>query len=105
MVPGATSADAAAASNELLIAAGLKATCVTVSPQLIEETTPLITVLVEIPVSRNFWISPTLFKNHIVRSEVTLFCERPFVVKLTGVPALKAKATPPENNEDGDDDD
>lgn len=105
MVPGATASNGINAANELLTAAGLKATSVTVTPTVIEETTPLITVLVEIPVNQNFWISPTLFKNHIVRSEVTLFCERPFVVKLTGVPELKAKARSQANNSDADDDD
>lgn len=92
MVPGATASAAVTAANELLTAAGLRATQVTVTPDVITEMTPLITVLVEIPVSQNFWISPMLFKDYTVRSEVTLFCERPPVVQLTGVPALKVKS-------------
>ena len=78
-------------ATELLTAAGLKTTKVTVTPSVIDETTPLVTVLVEIPVEANYWISPMLFQNMIVKSEVTLFSERPPVVQLTGVPAIKTK--------------
>ncbi len=91
LIPGATAAHAIDASNSLLSVAGLKKTQVFVTPANIEETTPLITVLVEIPVASNYWISPFLLKDFIVKSEVTLFCERPPVVQLTGVPAMKTK--------------
>ena len=91
MVPGAISANAVNTATELLTAARLKTTKVTVTPALIDETTPLVTVLVEIPVEANYWISPMLFQNMIVKSEVTLFSERPPVVQLTGVPAIKTK--------------
>ncbi len=92
MVPGATSTNAVDTAKELLNAAGLRSTKVTVTPSTIDENTALVTVLVEIPVGSNYWISPMLFKDFIVKSEVTLFCERPPVVQLTGVPALKTKA-------------
>lgn len=93
MVPGATSVNAVDTATELLNAAGLRTTKVTVTPQVIDETTPLISVVVEVPVESNYWISPMLFQNMIVKSEVTLFSERPPVVQLTGVPAMKTKGT------------
>ena len=67
MVPGAISANAVNTATELLTAARLKTTKVTVTPALIDETTPLVTVLVEIPVEANYWISPMLFQNMIVK--------------------------------------
>ncbi|MDX1927181.1 MAG: TadE family protein [Pirellulaceae bacterium] len=93
MVPGATATNAVDTATELLTAAGLKTTKVTVTPQAIDETTPVVTVLVEVPVAANYWISPMLFQESVVKSEVTLFSERPPVVQLTGVPAIKKKAT------------
>lgn len=98
MIPGATAANAVNTATELLTAAGLRTTKVTVTPSAIDETTPLITVLVEVPVSQNYWISPMLFQNTIVKSEVTLFSERPPVVQLTGVPAIKVKGTKTKGN-------
>jgi Flp pilus assembly protein TadG len=98
MVPGATAANAVATATELLTAAGLSTTQVTVTPKVIDEATPLVTVLVEVPVAANYWISPMLFQESVVKSEVTLFSERPPVVQLTGVPAIKKKATQTKGN-------
>ena len=91
MVPGATSSQAAEAAQELLLAAGLKTSKVTVTPDTITEGTSLITVRVDVPVAPNSWIPPSRFTNTTVSSEVTLFCERTPLVRLTGIPALKAK--------------
>lgn len=89
MVPGASSDEAVKAAQTLLLAAKLNSSTITVTPQLITEEPPLITVRVEIPIAANAWIAPFWFSNNCVTSEVTLFCERPPVVQLTGVPALK----------------
>ena len=92
MVPGATSQEASAAAQKLLQAAGLKSAAISVTPALITEETPLITVRVEIPVAQNAWISPKWFQGSNVVSETTLFCERPPMVQLTGVPQMSGMA-------------
>jgi hypothetical protein len=86
MVPGATSGEATEAARALLQAAKLKSSKITVIPLVITESTPLITVRVEIPISPNAWISPSWFKDIKVTSESTLFCERPPMIQLTGIP-------------------
>ncbi len=91
MVPGSTKDEAVAAANALLTAAKLKSAIITVQPDPISETTALINVRIELPVSANSWITPFWFRGSVI-SEVTLITERPAVVQLTGVPALKAKA-------------
>ena len=93
MVPGATSDEASIAARSLLAAAGLKSFTITVTPTLITENTPLITVRVEVPIAPNAWISPQWFMNSSVVSEITLFCERPPMIQLTGVPVMKSKST------------
>ena len=92
MVPGATVGEATQAARDLLLAAGLKSATVTVTPLVITEATPLITVRVEIPISPNAWISPSWFKESKVVSETTLFSERPPMIQLTGVPQMQAMA-------------
>ena len=92
MVPGATSDEASKAAQLLLLAAGLRSTSITVTPTVITEDTPIITVRVEVPIAQNAWISPHWFKNSMVISEISLFCERPPMVLLTGVPTIEAKS-------------
>ncbi|MBB3210585.1 Flp pilus assembly protein TadG [Rhodopirellula rubra] len=91
MVPGATVSEAELEAQILLDAAGLVATQVTVSPSVITEETAFITVRVEVPVEENCWITPDQFTNSAVVSEVTLLTERSPIVRLTGIPELKAK--------------
>ncbi len=92
MVPGATVEEAELASQDLLNSAGLKSTTITVTPDVITEETAFISVQVAVPVASNSWIAPThFFAGMTVTSEVTLVCERPPLVRLTGLPALKAK--------------
>lgn len=92
IVPGASSQDAINCATDLLTTAKLKNATVTVTPSVITETTPLVTVLVEIPVRENAWMTPFWFKSGTVKSEVTLITERPPIIQLTGVPQLKAKS-------------
>ncbi len=93
MVPGATAGEATQAARALLLAAGLKSATVTVTPLVVTEATPLITVRVEIPISPNAWISPSWFKESKVISESTLFSERAPMIQLTGVPQMQAMST------------
>ena len=90
MVPGATSDEASNAAQLLLLAAGLQSTSITVTPVVITEDTPIITVRVEVPIAPHAWISPQWFKNSRVVSEISLFCERPPMIQLTGIPAINA---------------
>lgn len=92
MVPGATSSEARSSALALINAAGLKGAAVTVTPEDITEETPLITVRVEVPVQSNVWITPRWIASGNIASEVTLVCERPPVVQLTGIPEIKLKA-------------
>ena len=92
MVPGATADEAIEVVEKLLTEAGCSWTSITVDPEVITEKTPLITVSVEMPLNKNSWISSHGFVDMTVRSEVTLFCERPPTTRLTGIPSLKAKA-------------
>ncbi|MFO1062820.1 MAG: TadE family protein [Pirellulales bacterium] len=91
IVPGASPLDGYTAADELLKAAEIRSAGITVSPDSISETTPIVTVSVEIPISDNSWIYPRWIPISTVRSDVTLFCERPPLVQLTGVPIIKAK--------------
>lgn len=92
IVPGATSQDAIECASSLLTTAKLKNATVTVTPTIITESTPLVTVLVELPVRENAWMTPFWFTKGTVKSEVTLITERPPIIQLTGIPQLKAKS-------------
>jgi Flp pilus assembly protein TadG len=91
MVPGATAKEAAVAAQEMLDAAGLIDASIFVSPSELLESTALITVRVDVPVAANSWISFFRVGNYDVSSEVTLYCERPAVVRLSGRPKVKVK--------------
>ncbi len=91
MVPGATAQDAIDSAQKLLTAARLKSATVTIDPPIITEQTAVVTVTVQLPVDKNSWISPFFFKG-AVTSEVSLFCERPPMIQLTGIPQMKIKA-------------
>lgn len=92
MVPGATAEEGVTAAKQLLGAADIKDAIVSISPAQITETTPLISVEVKIPLTANSWVPNFNYTKMDVVSEVTLFCERPPMVRLTGIPELKAKA-------------
>lgn len=92
IVPGASSQDAIDCASKLLATGKLKAATITVTPTVITEDTPVITVLVEVPIRENAWMTPFWFKKGSVKSEVTLITERPPIIQLTGVPQLKAKS-------------
>ena len=91
MVPGATSSEAHQMATQLLYESGMKMTNVVVTPSVIEEDTPLITVQVDIPVNQNSWVIPTVFDGFTVTREVTLVCERSPIMKKNAMEALKTK--------------
>lgn len=91
MIPGATSLEAVAEANELLRIADLSETTVTIHPRIISEETAFVTVEVTAPVASNSWIAPQFLTDFVVRSEVMLMAERSPIVRLTGLPELKAK--------------
>ncbi len=77
MVPGATANEAIAAARVLLDADGLKGTSVTVSPDVITESTPVLTVTVSIPISQNSWLNFFSVGSSMITSEMSIYCERP----------------------------
>jgi Flp pilus assembly protein TadG len=91
MVPGATVTEAQQSAQQLVDAAGLTHVTITVTPNNLVESTPLVTVKVDIPVNDNSWIAPSQFADFVVSSEVTLLCERPPIVQLEAMTALTAK--------------
>jgi len=91
MVPGATAAEGQLVAQNLVNAAGLTSVVIQVTPSQITDNSALITVQVDIPVDQNSWIAPSQFANFVVSSEVTLMCERPPMLKLSALPALRAK--------------
>lgn len=92
MVPGAAADEAYKTAESLLKCAGVKRYSIQVSPTQITESTPLIHVKVDIPVAANSWIAPQWLFGSSVTGDVTIFCERPPMVMLTGVPEVEAQA-------------
>ncbi len=86
IVPGATVAEAIAASQPLLDAVGIHTSTITVDPMPITESTPAVTVRVEIPMSQNAWIVPFYTANTVVEAESTLITERPPGVQALAIP-------------------
>lgn len=93
MVPGATANEAIATAETLLARARITDSTIIVTPSVIEEDTSLVTVEVQIPMEGNSWGPGSWFLGGTVSSSVTLLCERSPIVRITGVPAIKAKRT------------
>ena len=90
IVPGATTEDIRTAAMQLIEAAELVEAEIEIEPDTITEATSVIAVSVSIPVAENSWIAPQLHKDLSVTSRVALYCERPPLATLTGVPQIKA---------------
>lgn len=91
IVVGASPQTCEDAAASLLQATRMKSWCIDVEPEVFDENTPKVTVSVTLPVAANSWISPFFFKQMDVTSTVTLVCERPSSVQLTGIPKVKVK--------------
>lgn len=85
IVPGATTAEAVAAANKVLVPLGIKSATVTVTPNPILETTTQVTCRVTAPVNTNMWGKPTFLGGKILTGESTLVAER--------TPAMQATIT------------
>jgi Flp pilus assembly protein TadG len=76
MVPGATAADATAKANAILGVVGTRGATVSVTPATITNSTPQITVAVDIPMASNGLIVARFTGKTILHSESTLRTER-----------------------------
>lgn len=88
MVPGASADEAIIAAEKLCEIARLRGYHVEVQPPVLDESTSFITVKVTLPVNQNITAGSLYFKAKQLESSVTLMCERPPMVQLTGLPVL-----------------
>lgn len=72
IVPGATVAAVKAQAEQILQAVGAVSATVTVSPAVITNQTPYVTVTIQLPLNDNAWVSPRFTKNAILTRSCTL---------------------------------
>ena len=72
IIPGATVANVEAEANQILQAVGAVNSTVTVTPAVITNQTPEITVAISIPLNDNAWVTPNFTKNAVVSRSCTL---------------------------------
>lgn len=72
IVPGATASSAEDAAKDVLIAVRIKNSKVTITPSVITQTTPTVTVAVSAPVAGNTWIPSRFFKGTSLSKTITL---------------------------------
>ncbi|MCA9052612.1 MAG: pilus assembly protein [Planctomycetaceae bacterium] len=72
IIPGATVANVEAEANQILQAVGAVNSTVTVTPAVITNQTPEITVRISIPLNDNAWVTPNFTKNLVVGRSCTL---------------------------------
>ena len=76
IVPGATSQDVRDSAQEVLNAIAATNSHITVSPSVILEDTPEITVSIVVPIDDNSWVAPLFFNGMEVANSMTLRRER-----------------------------
>jgi len=76
IVPGATAQDVKDSAQVVLNAIAATNTQITVSPTVITEDTPDITVSIVVPVDDNSWVAPLFFNGMEVSNSMTLRRER-----------------------------
>jgi Flp pilus assembly protein TadG len=76
MVPGATSAEAAAKANSILRIVGTRGARVSVNPTTIGPETDEVTVTINVPMNQNGWIAPRFSRGKTIRATSTLKTER-----------------------------
>lgn len=89
MVPGASQADATAKAQQLMKIAGVGKINVTISPSVITESTPKITVTVDVPAKGNSWVAGPFTDKSLVVASSTLLAERVPAVQAAGIPPAK----------------
>lgn len=72
IVPGATAGNAEQAAKEVLEAVRISNSKVTITPSVITQTTPTVTVAVRAPVAGNTWIPSRFFKGTQLSKSITL---------------------------------
>lgn len=85
IIAGAQPSDARDAAEALLRAARIKRWTIDCHPTEFVESTGVIRLTVNIPVSTNTWVAPMFFKSTRVTSSVALITERPAAVQLSGL--------------------
>jgi Flp pilus assembly protein TadG len=76
MVPGATATEAKNKANNILNVVSAKGATVKITPATLSASTKEVTVVVDIPMSKNGLIVPRFSKNKTLHSESTLRTER-----------------------------
>ena len=66
IIPGATAANIQAEANSILQAVGAVNATVTVTPSVITNFTPSITVAISIPLNDNAWVTPNFTQNKVL---------------------------------------
>jgi Flp pilus assembly protein TadG len=72
IVPGATAAEIDQIVRDRLTAAGVRGYTLTITPNVITNTTPAVTVRVSAPYQQNSWTLPKFFSGMNVAAEITL---------------------------------
>ena len=76
IVPGATAADCRAAAQNVLNTVMARNATIDVTPAVIVQDTPEVTVAVAVPVNSNSWVAPLFFNGRTVQNSMTLRRER-----------------------------
>lgn len=72
IVPGSTAEKIKTAVAEMLSDVRITNSVVTVTPSVLQETTPKVTVTIEVPLSRNLYASSPLLSSMTIRRSCTL---------------------------------
>jgi Flp pilus assembly protein TadG len=86
VVPGANVDEAKERALAMLDVLGVRNAEITVSPSPILETTPAVTVRIDVKTLDNQWIMPLYTGEVLARSETTLLTERVPIIQVEGVP-------------------
>jgi Flp pilus assembly protein TadG len=76
MVPGATAKEAKQAAKGMLAIAGTRGAKITVDPPALGPDDTQITVTIDIPLSKNGWITPRFTQNAVIHAVSRLRAER-----------------------------
>jgi Flp pilus assembly protein TadG len=76
IVPGATAANCRASAQAVLNTISVHGATINVTPGVITQDTPEVTVSVSIPINNNSWVAPMFFNGKTVANSMTLRRER-----------------------------
>jgi Flp pilus assembly protein TadG len=77
IVPGSTSQDVEDAANAMLASIGVRGATITVEPEALQESTPEVTVTIDVPLDQNSFIAPRFFSGGTLTKTCTLSREVP----------------------------